>query len=145
LAHYKEVGKEIFHQSINSTKWSSEEIYRHLLMGMHWIGLTLIGDNYPSHPLALRTGGRVENTSSFEEVSLALNEVSDEIRKSMKNFSLEKLNEQVTTYYGDIVKFESQIVSILHHEVEHLGELKLIFKRLTGWTDDQMYKLTSTK
>ncbi|MHA2366674.1 MAG: DinB family protein [Candidatus Hodarchaeales archaeon] len=141
LSHYENVSEDVFHQVVSDGTWSSEAIFRHLLMGMHWMENLLSKEKLTPHPLALVTGKCLESSVSIKDVTAALDEVTNRLISLISSQDDAYLKQETTTFDGRKSTLEKQVLGLILHETEHLGELKWIFKRLTGWDDNQMYKI----
>lgn len=96
------------------------------------------------HNLAISGGPTAEielrNKVGISDVKEALDQTSDELLQIMENTTREKWGEKKKNFFGKEVSTEEQVLGLLLHDSEHLGEVKWIFKRLTGWRDNEMYK-----
>ena len=145
LKLFEEVDEKIFHQKYTEDTWSPEGIFRHLLMSTAILGNMVREEKSTAHPLGIMGGPNaiinIEDQVSVSEVRDALDETSQELITLFENTSDEKWNERKVTFYGKEVSLEDQVLSLMLHDSEHLGEIKWIFKRMTGWDDNAMYRI----
>ena len=145
LKLFEEVDEKIFHSKYTENTWSPESIYRHFLMSTVILGNIVRGEKKSAHLLAIMGGPKaeadVEIQASLADVKKALDETSQELIKIFEHTSEERWKEKVTNFTGKEVSIEEQGLSLMLHDSEHLGEVKWIFKRLTGWDDKAMYKM----
>lgn len=145
LEFFFEVEGEIFHLQYTDKTWSPEAIYRHFLMSNTIIKNMITGEKHKPHKLAISGGPTAEielrNKVGISDVKEALDQTSDELLQIMENTTSKRWGEKKKNFYGKEVSTEEQVLSLLLHDSEHLGEVKWIFKRLTGWGDNEMYKI----
>jgi hypothetical protein len=145
LNFFEEVDEKIFHSKFTDDTWSPEAIYRHFMMSDVILRNIVKGEKNTAHPLAIMGGPNalidIEDQASLDVVRKALEDTSQELIKIFENTSEERWNERITNFAGKEVSIEEQVLSLMLHDSEHLGEIKWIFKRMTGWDDMAMYKM----
>ena len=145
LKLFEEVDEKIFHSKYTDNTWSPEAIYRHFLMSTVILGNIVRGEKKSAHLLAVMGGPNaeinIEKQASLADVKKALDETSQELINIFENTSESRWKEWVTNFAGKEISIEEQVLSLMLHDSEHLGEIKWIFKRMTGWDDKAMYKM----
>ncbi|MHA2169951.1 MAG: hypothetical protein ACXAB7_08665 [Candidatus Kariarchaeaceae archaeon] len=139
LKAFEMVDKSFFQQSVDQA-WSPESLFRHFLTGMQWQANT-IEIEIESQPLSLMTGQKIEKHVDLRQVKTALDQITKELRSAIQDLPESKWREIYSTPLRKNITREHGFISLLFHELEHLGQLKWILKRLSGWTDKEIYAL----
>ncbi|MCY3415061.1 MAG: DinB family protein [Candidatus Heimdallarchaeota archaeon] len=144
LDHYKDVDAKIFHSSYAEDTWSAEAIFRHFLMSTAIMRRMITGEKKDAHPLAVLGGpsGPIKvEPCSIEEVEQALKTTSEDLLTLMQQLDENAYTEERKNFKGETTTLEQQLIGLLLHDSEHLGELKWTFKRLAGYNDNDMYRI----
>ena len=139
LKAFEMVDKRFFQQSVDQA-WSPESLLRHLLSGMNWQA-NAIEMEMKSHPFALMTGKELETHVELQQVKTVLDQRTRKLRTAIQDLPESKWQEIISTPLRKNITREQSFISLLFHELEHLGQLKWILKRLSGWTDKEIYAL----
>ncbi len=111
-----------------------------LLSGVQWISALLPSDKMGEHKMAIPHGAPKDTGHSLDEVKIALQETTDELRQLLQAVTDAQWEEEVKTFFGP-KKRENEVISLIAHESQHLGQVRWIFKRITGWDDNKMYEI----
>ncbi len=145
LKGFEKVDKDLFQKSSEYESWSPESLFRHLLTGMKWISGRISSDPLDLHPLALMTAAKVDHNVSLAGVKVALDKTTQQLQEQILKVTDEEWKEIVDTPLRKKVLREDAYVSLLYHELEHIGQIKWLLKRLTGWTDTEIYAIRIEK
>lgn len=141
LERFTQVDKKHFYYSDKKKTWSSEELFRHILMNNYWLLDNLPGGEKLEAPhIALNTGEEGEQEVSIDEIRDGFILVSDIIKQRLSFLGRQEEAEVVDSFRGK--KTRHAIISgFIFHELRHLGQIIWLFKRSTGWTDKEIYML----
>lgn len=141
LKGFEQVDKQLFHKSVEYESWSPESLFRHLLTGMKWISGVISKEPIELHTLALMTAAQLEKNISLSVIRVALEKTTEKLQEQILKVSDEGWREIIDTPLRGRIPREDSFVSLLFHELEHLGQIKWLLKRLTGWTDSEIYAI----
>lgn len=145
LELFAEVDEGLFHEQYAENTWSSEAIYRHLLMSTTIIINMITENKSKPHKLAISGGPsakiNLDDRASVQDVRKAINETSGKLFEIMNKIPDDRWMVKKPDITGKEIRTEERVLGLLLHNSEHLGEVKWIFKRLTGWGDNEMYKI----
>ncbi|MHA2099750.1 MAG: hypothetical protein ACW99A_13825 [Candidatus Kariarchaeaceae archaeon] len=145
LKGFERVDKKLFHKTVEYESWSPESLFRHLLTGMKWISGVISKDPIELHTLALMTAAQLEQIISLSVVKVALEQTTERIQEQIIKVTDEEWVEIIDSPLRGKIPREDSFVSLLFHELEHLGQIKWLLKRLTGWTDTEIYAIRIEK
>ena len=134
---FKLAPKDVFHKSITEDSWSSELIFRHNLAVLNWFKTLIPNIDFEESTIATKYGEKTEDSFSLEEIEKEFHKISPIIAKGIAKMTAEEEDEILKSPYGDRTRYKS-ISGLLNHESNHLGQVIWIFKRLTGWTDQDI-------
>ncbi len=83
----------------------------------------------------------MSDSYDVQEIEQVLKQSSQEVLKLMSDTSVNNFDRIIKNYGGEEVTMGKQITTLLLHDTEHLGEIKWVFKRLTNFTDKEMYRI----
>ena len=143
LRLFEAVEEKYFHQLVKDDTWSPDAIFRHILWALN--GLTKMSDKdaFELEVQPMVTGAKLEANINIKDVRNALDKIDEHLSTNLAELTEEELKVEKTTFFGTKTTLEGQLTSSLLHITEHVGELRWQFKRLTGWTDNQVYSLKS--
>ncbi|OLS25126.1 MAG: hypothetical protein HeimC2_19980 [Candidatus Heimdallarchaeota archaeon LC_2] len=141
LKGFEQVDKQLFHKSVEYESWSPESLFRHLLTGMKWISGVISKEPIELHTLALMTAAQLEKNISLSVIRVALEKTTEKLQEQILKVGDEGWREIIDTPLRGRIPREDSFVSLLFHELEHLGQIKWLLKRLTGWTDSEIYAI----
>ena len=131
------VSEDVFHKSFTDDTWSSELIFRHNLSVLNWFKNMIPNIDFEESPLATKYGEKTEETYSLEEIEKEYHRISPIIAEGIANMSEEEEDEILESPFGDSPRYK-RIAALLNHESNHLGQVIWIFKRITGWSDQDI-------
>lgn len=145
LTGFDKVDKELFQKSVEYESWSPESLFRHLLTGMKWMSGVISTEPLELHPLALMTAAQLDHNVSLAGVKVALDKTTQQLQDQIIQVTKEGWSELIDTPLRGKIPREDAFVSLLFHELEHLGQIKWLLKRLAGWTDSEIYAIRISK
>jgi len=140
LSFFKKIDEKHFYFSPKDNVWSSEQIFRHLLINIKWILDKLPGEKIEKSSLAIDLDEDITKKYSLEEIIKELNIYSSLLSERLSLLSAEEEDKQIDTWRGKL-KLGNYIVRLINHEHRHLGHIQWLLKRSTGWTDKEIYTL----
>ncbi len=139
LERFTKVAKKHFNFKETRGTWSSELIFRHILMSNYWLLRNLPGGEELTPPaIALNPGQDPSNDVSIDHLRDAFLLVSDIIKQRLSYLQTEEEEEIIETFRGKKPR-QTVILGFIYHELRHLGQITWLFKRSTGWTDKEIY------
>ncbi len=141
LSAFNEVNNEFFHTPLQENTWTPKSLFRHILAGMTWMAGTMGNSSFDSHPLALMTAQNIDESVGLKEVKIALEDITQKLIEVIDQVKDDTWKEIKSTPLRKNVSRETSFISLVYHELEHIGQIKWILKRLTGWTDKEIYTL----
>ncbi len=141
LKGFEKVDKELFHKTVEYESWSPESLFRHLLTGMKWISGVISKEPIELHTLALMTAAQLDQNISLSVIKVALNQTTERIQGQILKVTNDEWIEIIDTPLRGKIPREDSFISLLFHELEHLGQIKWLLKRLAGWTDSEIYAI----
>lgn len=138
---FERVDKDLFQKSVEYESWSPESLFRHLLTGMKWISGVISPEPLDLHPLALMTAAKLDHNVTLAGVKVALDKTTQQLQEQILKVTDEGWMELIDSPLRGKIPREDSFVSLLFHELEHLGQIKWLLKRLTGWTDSEIYAI----
>lgn len=144
LKLFEAVDKKHFNEVILKGTWTPDAIFRHILWSMNSIN-SMCGFEKLELAIKQMPTGSVQNQyTSVNDVRADYNKIVEYQKKKFNDLTRENLNQEVKTFFGTVTTLEGQLISALLHIVEHVGDLRWQFKRMTGWDDKKVYSLMST-
>ncbi len=134
---FKVVDKEIFYTNAIENTWSAELIFRHLLTTLNWFKNIIPNIDFEDTKLGIDIGNRIEDRISLEELEAEFQRISTVVREGIEKMTSEEEEEELVFDFGKR-KRKNVIADLLFHENSHLGQVLWIFKRTTGWTDQNI-------
>ncbi len=116
-------------------------MFTSVLTGMKWISGVISKEPIELHTLALMTAAQLEKNISLSVIRVALEKTTEKLQEQILKVSDEGWREIIDTPLRGRIPREDSFVSLLFHELEHLGQIKWLLKRLTGWTDSEIYAI----
>ncbi|MCE7733925.1 MAG: DinB family protein [Candidatus Heimdallarchaeota archaeon] len=141
LKGFEKVDRDLFQKSVEYESWSPESLFRHLLTGMKWISGVISKEPIAVHPLALMTAAQLDHNVSLAGVKVALDKTTQQLQEQILQVTDEEWKEIIDTPLRGKIPREDAYMSLLYHELEHIGQIKWLLKRLTGWTDSEIYAI----
>ena len=141
LKGFEQVDIKLFHKSVEYESWSPESLFRHLLTGMKWMSGVISQNPIELHALALMTAAQLEQNISLSVVRVALEKTTEKLQEQILKVTKEDWEEIIDSPLRGKIPREDSFISLLFHEMEHLGQIKWLLKRLTGWTDTEIYAI----
>ncbi|MCE7742129.1 MAG: DinB family protein [Candidatus Heimdallarchaeota archaeon] len=141
LERFTKVDTKHFYHSETKKTWSAEELFRHILMSNYWLLDNLPGGEKLDAPkIALSTGEEGDEKVSIDEIRDGFILVCDIIKQRLSFLGRQEEAEVVDSSGGKKTR-HAVITGFIFHELRHLGQIIWLFKRSTGWTDEEIYKL----
>ncbi len=137
---FKEVDKEHFYHMEGDNTWSAEMLFRHLLMSCYWMLGFFLGEQVKISKLALNYGKVPDENASLEKIEVDLHRISKIILERMKALTPEMEEEIIKSWWGEVPR-QTACFNLVQHDCEHIGQIRYLFKRCTGWTDEKIYDL----
>ena len=134
---FKLAPKDVIHKSFTDDSWSAELIFRHNLSVLNWFKTLVPNIDFKESTLATKYGEKPEDSFSLEEIEKEYYRISPIIAEGISKMTVEEEEEILKSPYGDSQRYK-RISGLLNHESNHLGQVAWIFKRLTGWTDQDI-------
>ena len=134
---FKLVPEEIFHKSYDEDTWSAELIFRHLLSTLNWFKNLVPDIDFEDTKLGFQYGTIPEDTVSLQDLEEEFHRISTVIIEGIKKMTPEQEEEMLDTGFSERPR-KLSIAGLLHHEANHLGQVTWIFKRLSGWSDQDI-------
>lgn len=141
LTGFERVDKELFKKSVEYESWSPESLFRHLLTGMKWISGVIASEPLELHPLALMTAAQLDHNVSLAGVKVALDKTTQQLQEQILKVTDDQWKEIIDSPLRGKIPREDAYISLLYHELEHIGQIKWLLKRLAGWTDSEIYAI----
>lgn len=139
LERFTKVAKKHFNFKEVKGTWSSELIFRHILMSNYWLLRNLPGGEELAPPaIALNPGQESGNDVSIDHLRDSFLLVSDIIKQRLSYLQSAEEEEIIETFRGKKPR-QTVILGFIYHELRHLGQITWLFKRSTGWTDKEIY------
>ncbi len=139
LERFTKVDLKHFHFTETKKTWSSEQLFRHILMSNYWLLENLPGGEKLEAPnIAISTGQESNNKVSIDELRDSFILVSDIIKQRLSFLGRQEEAEIVDSFRGKKTR-HAVIVGFIFHELRHLGQIIWLFKRSTRWTDKEIY------
>ena len=139
LERFTKVANKHFTYRETKVTWSSELIFRHILMNNYWLLRNLPGGEDLTPPaIALNPGQESNNNVSVDHLRDAFLLVSDIIKQRLSYLTSREEEEIIDTFRGKKPR-QTVILGFIYHELRHLGQITWLFKRSTGWTDKEIY------
>ena len=134
---FKLAPKDVFHKSFTEDTWSAELIFRHNLAVLNWFKTLVPNIDFEDSTLATKYGEKPEDSFSLEEIEKEFLRISSIVAEGIAKMTAEEEDEILESPYGNSPRFK-RISGLLNHESNHLGQVLWIFKRITGWTDQDI-------
>jgi len=134
---FKLVEEGIFHEEYCDDTWSPEIIFRHLISTLNWFKNLVPNIEFDDTKLGFKYGTLPEDTVSLEDLEKDFNRMSESIREGIEKMTPEQEEEEIDSGFGKRSRAR-MIAGLLNHESNHLGQAMWIFKRKTGWTDQEI-------
>ena len=134
---FKAVDREIFYTNASENTWSAELIFRHLLTNLNWFKNIIPNIDYKDTKLGIDLGKIIEDRISLEELEKEFHRISTVVKEGIERMTSEEQEEELVFDFGK-KKRKQVIADLLFHENNHLGQIIWIFKRTTGWTDQNI-------
>ncbi|MCK4972486.1 MAG: hypothetical protein KAS52_04140, partial [Candidatus Heimdallarchaeota archaeon] len=93
--------------------------------------------DFEESTLATKYGEKTEDSFSLEEIEKEFHRISPIIVEGIAKMTAEEEDEVLKSAFGNRPRYRS-ISGLLNHESNHLGQVLWIFKRITGWTDQDI-------
>ena len=135
---FKKIDKKHFYDSIVEDVWSSELIFRHLLMNIYWMQEKLPDCSSEPSKLAIDLGEEVNDQASLDEIVAEFDIVSPILNEQLSLLTLEQEEEDIDMWKGKMQR-RIFLVRLINHEHRHIGQMFWLLKRSTGWTDKEIY------
>ena len=143
---FKLVSEDIFHKKYTEDTWSAELIFRHLLSTLNWFKNLIPGVDFEDTKLGFQYGTLPDDTVSLEDLEKEFKRISKKVAKGIENMTEEQGEEIIDTGFGKRSR-KRMIAGLINHESNHLGQAVWIFKRISGWTDqdirEKLYRMKS--
>ena len=141
LERFTKVDKKHFYYTEKKKTWSSEELFRHILLNNYWLLDNLPGGEKLEPPrIALSTGEEGEDEASIDEIRDSFILVGDIIKQRLSFLGRQEEEEIIDSFSGKKTR-QAVISGYIFHELRHLGQIIWLFKRSTGWTDKEIYMI----
>ena len=134
---FKLVDEEVFHKSYEKDTWSAELIFRHLLSTLNWFKNLIPNLDFEDTKLGFKYGTLPENTVSLNDLEKEFERISIAVREGIEKMTPEEEEEELDSGFGPRPRSKA-IAGLIQHESNHLGQVTWIFKRITGWTDQDI-------
>jgi uncharacterized damage-inducible protein DinB len=134
---FKQVPEEIFHKAYCEGTWSPELIFRHLISVLNWFRNLVPEVDFEETKLGFKYGTLPDDTVKLSELEEEFHRISAVIKKGIESMTEEQQEEIIETGFGNRSR-KRTIAGLLNHESNHLGQVAWIFKRTTGWTDQDI-------
>ena len=134
---FKLAPKDVFHKSFTEDTWSTELVFRHNLAVLNWFKTLIPHIDFEESTLATKYGKKTEDSFSLEEIEKEFHKISPIIAEGIEKMTIEEEEEILKSPFGDNPRYKN-IAGLLNHESNHLGQVIWIFKRITGWTDQDI-------
>ncbi len=139
LERFTKVDKKHLYYIDKKGSWSPEMIFRHILMNNHWLLDKLPGGEKLEAPeIALNPEDYSNDKISLDQIKDAFLLYSDIIKQRLSFLKHEEEKEFIDTFRGKKTR-QAVILGFIYHELRHLGQITMLFKRSTGWTDKEIY------
>ncbi len=141
LERFTKVDKKHLYYSEKKHTWSSEELFRHILMNNYWLLDNLPGGEKLEAPqIALNTGQEGKREISIDEIRDSFILIADIIKQRLSYLGRQEEEEIIDSFQGKTTR-QAVISRYIFHELRHLGQINWIFKRSSGLTDKEIYML----
>jgi hypothetical protein len=134
---FKLVPEEVFHKPYSKDTWSPELIFRHLISVLNWFKNLIPGADFEETKLGFKYGTLPDNTVSLVDLEKEFHRISKAVKEGIEKMTEEQQEEILETGFGKRPR-KRTIAGLLNHESNHLGQVAWIFKRTTGWTDQEI-------
>jgi len=134
---FKLVTEDVFHKKYTEDTWSAELIFRHLLSTLNWFKNLIPNVNFEDTKLGFQYGTLPEDKVSLDELEKEFQRISLAVYEGIKNMTDEQGEEIIDTGFGKRPR-KRMIAGLINHESNHLGQAVWIFKRISGWTDQDV-------
>ena len=134
---FKLVDKEVFHKTYEKDTWSLELIFRHLLSTLNWFKNLIPNVDFEDTELGFKYGTLPNDTVSLEDLEKEFERISTAVREGIEKMTPEEQEEELDSGFGPRPRSKA-IAGLIHHESQHLGQATWIFKRISGWTDQDI-------
>ncbi len=134
---FKLVDEEIFHKKYTEDTWSVELIFRHLLSTLNWFKNLIPNVDFEDTKLGFQYGTLPDDTVSLADLEKEFQRISSAVSEGIENMTEEQEEEIIKTGFGERPR-RKMIAGLINHESNHLGQAVWIFKRISGWTDQDI-------
>ncbi len=134
---FKLVSEDTFHKKYTEDTWSAELIFRHLLSTLNWFKNIIPNVDFDDTKLGFQYGTLPEDTVSLEDLEKEFQRISAVVQEGIENMTEEQEEEIIKTGFGERPR-RKMIAGLINHESNHLGQAVWIFKRISGWTDQDI-------
>lgn len=141
LERFTKVDKKHFYYYEKKKTWSPEELFRHILMSNYWLLDNLPGGEKLEPPkIAIGTGEEGGKEVSIDEILDSFILIGDIIKQRLSFLGRQEEEEVVDSFKGKKTR-HAIVTGYIYHELRHLGQVIWLFKRSTGWTDQEIYNV----
>ncbi|MBY9002252.1 MAG: hypothetical protein KGD64_15135, partial [Candidatus Heimdallarchaeota archaeon] len=111
--------------------------FRHNLAVLNWFKTLIPNIDFDDSLLATKYGEKTEDSFNLEKIEKEYLRISPIVAEGIEKMTAEEEEEILKSPYGDSPRYK-RIAGLLNHESNHLGQVSWIFKRITGWSDQDI-------
>lgn len=135
---FQKIDEKHFYFSPDDSIWSSELIFRHLLMNIKWMLDKLPGEQIEESTLAFDLDERISTQHTLQDIIREFNEFSPLLYERLSSLSNEDEEKHIDMWRGKM-QLRIYLIRLINHEHRHLGQIQWLLKRSTSWTDKEIY------